>query len=105
IQSDDLSYELKTGSRVIHLPESIKGFKHTQSLISGNQIFLSFYFQNNDILKTFAIDYHSGQILWDHSLVSSKSIKDVVLSTFQNKLIIEIFSTQENGLYILDKNE
>lgn len=105
IQREDLSYILKAGSRAINLPESITGFTHTQSLISGNQIFLSFYFQNNDILKTYAIDYHSGQILWDHSLVSSKSIKDVVLSTFQNKFIIEIFSPHRNGLYILDKQE
>lgn len=105
VQNEDLSFELQLGSKSIPLPSSISGFDQSRVVVSKNQIFISFFFTNNDIVKVFAIDYHTGNILWDNSIMSAKSITNVQLSTFEEKLLIEIISTQQSGLHVLQKTD
>lgn len=103
VQKEDLSFELQLGSKSIPLPNSVSGFNQSRAVVSGNQIFLAFFFTNNDIVKSFAIDYHSGEILWDNSIISAKSIADIQLSTFEEKLLIEIMASPQSSLHVLNK--
>lgn len=103
IRNEDLSYSLMIGNRLSHLPQSVTGYTESRVFISGNNIFSGFFYPQNNTLKLMAIDYHSGAIKWEQSLTSAKSIKDVILSAFDNLLTIEISSSPENHLYVLQQ--
>lgn len=103
IHNEDLSYSLMIGNRLSALPQSVTGYTESRVFISGNNIFAGFFYPRNNTLKLLAIDYHSGATKWEQSITTAKSIKDVIFSAFDNLLTIEIESSPDNHLYILQQ--
>ncbi len=105
IQNKDQSYSLMIGNRLTPLSGSVTGYSESSVLLAGNNIFLGFYYPQTEILKLIALDYHTGNNIWEYSLTSSKSIQDVIFSDFQDQLIVEIEATQGSNLYIFNQAE
>lgn len=103
IKNNDLGFSIRIGSTIIDLPESVTGYSKCNSLVRGNKIYLGFYHPKSDLLKIITLDYHSGKILWEYAIASSKSIENIYISGFQYQFLIEIESISKNSLYILQK--
>jgi|GEM_PF-6496248 len=102
LKNEDLSYAIKIGDRLIRLPASVTGYPNVNLLNAGTRIFLGFYYPDSDIVKIMAMDYHTGKMIWEYQVLSRKTVKGLLFSSYEDALIIEILSNQDSGLYILN---
>ncbi len=97
---EDAAYSLEIADNRIPLNLSEDEFPHHRLIISDNSVLLALYNKSSGNIRLYCFSYHTGDTLWEQDITGISEISNVILSSFNSKLLAEIDTGDEKLLYV-----